>query len=121
VRGDAAGSSEPRATSLRDNRKKYFRPFERRRGDLNVALREGSWKGVWNAERERLELYDLATDPGEHSDRAAAEPERAERLSGVARHWLARCRQQGEAVAPGPAPDLDAEARARLRALGYVE
>ncbi len=120
VRGEAEDGAVPVPTSLRDNRKKHFRPFERARGDLNVALREGAWKGIWNAEREQLELYDLAADPAERHDRAGDEAVRAERLRRVAEGWLARCRSRGRGVAPAPAPSLDAEARARLRALGYV-
>lgn len=118
VRGDGPGTAEPLPASVRENRKKYFRPFARTRGDLNLALREGSWKGIWNTQRGRLELYDLEADPGEKRDRAEDEPERAARLRGAAETWLARCR--ADSVAPAPAPDLDAEARARLQALGYV-
>ena len=43
-------------SAVRVNRKKFFRPFHEARGDLNVAVREGAWKGIWLAERERRTL-----------------------------------------------------------------
>jgi arylsulfatase A-like enzyme len=121
ARGQEVAPDGARATALRDNRKKYFRPFARLRGDLNVVVREGGWKGIWNAERKRLELYDLTSDARERRDVSALQPERAARLQGVAEEWLRHCRQQGARAPAAPGPALDAEGRARLRALGYVE
>jgi hypothetical protein len=106
---------------MRENRKKYFRPFDRVRGDLNVVVREGAWKGIWNAERERLELYDLAADLREERDRSGDDVARATRLRREAEAWLERCRRQGARAPPAPGPAPDAAGRARLRALGYVE
>ncbi|NJD10365.1 MAG: arylsulfatase [Gemmatimonadetes bacterium] len=36
------------------------------------AVREGDWKAIRNARRDTFELYDLASDPGEQQDLAAA-------------------------------------------------
>jgi arylsulfatase A-like enzyme len=45
------------------------------------ALRRGDWKLVYDHATQRTELFDLAADLGESSDRAAAEPERANALA----------------------------------------
>jgi len=111
--------AEARVVSTRWNRKKYYQPLEATRGNLNVAVREGPWKAIWNAASDTVELYDLARDPRERRDRSASEPERAARLGALAREHAAPCL----AARPGPAapPDLDPATRARLRELGYIE
>jgi arylsulfatase A-like enzyme len=53
----------------------------------NVAVREGNWKLLVNADGTGAELYDLAADPNEASDRAAAEPAVARRLTEAALRW----------------------------------
>ena len=50
------------------------------RGGDYAAVREGDWKLQVTATPKRAMLYNLATDPGEKSDLAAAHPERVERL-----------------------------------------
>ena len=107
-----------RIVAERHNQKKFFAPFVSRRGHHNVAVREGSWKAIWNVEPDTLELYDLATDPGEQRDASAAMPERAAAMKRAARDWLASCRVPQTPVPKGP---IEAEDRERLRALGYVD
>jgi arylsulfatase A-like enzyme len=53
---------------------------------LKVGLRHGRFKLIHEQEHARLRLYDLAADPGERHDLAAAEPSRAE----LYRSWLLR-------------------------------
>jgi arylsulfatase A-like enzyme len=57
-----------------------------RGADHVQALRRGSWKllrlGV-QARNPRVELYDLATDPGEAHDLAASRPELVAELTGL--------------------------------------
>jgi arylsulfatase A-like enzyme len=106
--------------SVRINRKKYFRPFRERRGDLNVAVRDGSWKGIWNAGPARLELYDLASDSSERRDVSIEHPERAQAMASEAKRWLAECRARSEKVPPGLAAEMGEAERERLRALGYL-
>jgi arylsulfatase A-like enzyme len=53
----------------------------------NVAVRDGKWKLLVNADGTGAELYDLAADPNEAADRAAAEPAVAERLTDAALRW----------------------------------
>lgn len=71
------------------------------------ALRLGSLKYI---AAPRPELYDLATDPGETRDLAAARPQDAARLAAaLSAH-----------AAPAAAAAADPEVAERLRALGYV-
>ena len=115
-----ADESSMRVTAVRDNRKKYYRPHKENRGDLNVVIRQGGWKGVWNAEIESFELYDLERDPGEIENVSAAEPELVEDMLDFAQSWLAGC----EAVAMESFTEdelrLDEETRQRLETLGYI-
>jgi arylsulfatase A-like enzyme len=53
----------------------------------NCAIRSGNWKALVNADGSALELYDLARDPKERDNRAAAEPKRARELSGRLLDW----------------------------------
>jgi len=61
-------------------------------------------------------LYDLAADPGEAHDLAAARPADAARLAALLDAELARAPWPGPFLRPGA---LDPGARAELRALGY--
>ncbi len=74
------------------------------------SVRAGDWKLV---DAPRPELYDLARDPGESDNRAAASPDEASRLLGI---LDARRRT----AAPDAARSEDPEAAEALRALGYV-
>jgi arylsulfatase A-like enzyme len=47
---------------------------------VRAAVRRGDWKFVDHRGERANELFDLGADPGEHDDRAAAEPERAAAL-----------------------------------------
>jgi arylsulfatase A-like enzyme len=51
------------------------------------AVRAGPWKLIESYEDGRVELYNLAADPGERADLAAKEPERAARLRGELAAW----------------------------------
>jgi arylsulfatase A-like enzyme len=53
----------------------------------NVAVLEGDRKLLVNADGSGAELYDLARDPGETTDRAVDEPELARRLTDAALAW----------------------------------
>jgi arylsulfatase A-like enzyme len=52
-----------------------------------VAVLEGSWKLLVNADGSGAELYDLSADPKETTNVAAEHPERARRLSARALEW----------------------------------
>lgn len=53
----------------------------------NVAILEGDWKLLIDADGRRAELYDLATDPEERFDRSDAQPDLTRRLSAEALQW----------------------------------
>ena len=53
----------------------------------NVAMREGDWKLLLNADGTDLQLYDLKTDPKEATNVAATNPEVAARLKEKALAW----------------------------------
>lgn len=96
--------------------------------DYTLAVRDGNWKLIFvpNPIDQSLmrgrshELYDLAADPAELVDLAAARPEIVERLSGELRRWsrpwIRRAYSQAKDVEIG-----DEETRARLRSLGYLD
>ena len=87
-----------------------------------VAVRRGSWKGIWVIDQEHVvlsgppQLFDLDLDPGELHDLAAALPQRLAELRPFAEPWL----QLGP-VPIGETPHLDEHARDQLRALGYTD
>jgi arylsulfatase A-like enzyme len=58
------------------------------RNRLGSALRDGDWKLIRNDDDGSLELYDLAADPGETRDLAAARPEMARTLNAQLEAWL---------------------------------
>jgi arylsulfatase A-like enzyme len=53
----------------------------------NLAVRDGNWKLLVNAEGGKAELYDLAADPRETNDLAAANPDVTQRLTAMVRKW----------------------------------
>lgn len=53
----------------------------------NLAVREGDWKLLVNADGQGAELYNLANDPTESEDRADAEPALTKRLTDAALNW----------------------------------
>jgi arylsulfatase A-like enzyme len=104
---------------MRINRKKFYRPWKQSRGDVNLVVREGPWKAIWNVEPGTVELYDLSLDPKEARNVAAEHPERAERLRQFAERWYREC--AGRAVAPRPTAGApDQKTVERLRQLGYA-
>ena len=82
----------------------HFPNYTNQGGRPAGAVREGNWKLVEQFEDGSLELYDLATDPGETRNLAAAEPKRVERMLAALRDWRTRV----GARMPTPNPDVDA-------------
>jgi arylsulfatase A-like enzyme len=82
------------------------------------AVRDGSWKLIAAAAGTRAELYDLAADPGERRDLAAAHPDVVARLRAELDRWRSSL--------PAPPPirlytSPDVELTRQLRSLGYVD
>ena len=64
-----------------------FRYPQGRARSPNVAVREGKWKLLVNADGTRTELYDLLADPKENVNRAEQEKQTAARLKAQALEW----------------------------------
>jgi arylsulfatase A-like enzyme len=72
-------------------------------------LRIGKWKFHEYFEDGRLELYDLANDPGERSNIAASHPEKTAELKQMMNKWRA---ELNAPVPTQPNTEYDAEAEA---------
>ncbi len=57
-------------------------------GDYQFGVRDGQWKYILNTSRGREMLFDLARDPDEQRNTAAAEPERCRRLRQRLAAWV---------------------------------
>jgi arylsulfatase A-like enzyme len=91
------------------------------------GVRTNGWRFIFNPEEytpgapggaypiSRVELYDLAEDPGEQRNVAADHPDRVEALRAEILSWKER-----DLRADVASPDIDAETLEELRALGYV-
>jgi arylsulfatase A-like enzyme len=104
---------------MRINETTYFSSWAAARGEVNVMVRQGRWKAIWNEDPGTTELYEIVEDAGEQIDVSGQYPEQARKLAGRARAWLADCR--GSRAKPGEIQDLDLETRERLRSMGYLE
>lgn len=69
------------------NSKSFAYPRAPRDRSPNVAVRDGRWKLLINADGSDAQLYDLTADPKEEKDLAATQPELVRRLSGQALSW----------------------------------
>ena len=73
------------------------------------TVREGPWKYI---AAPRPEMYELRQDPGESTNRAGGDPDRAGRLEAHATRW--------STAEPGSGRTADSAATTRLRSLGYL-
>ena len=104
-------------SSLRMSQAFYFRPDKEERGDVNLAVRDGPWKGIWNDDMNSLELYDLGKDPAEQVDVSQQFADVAKSLSVRAREWLEAC--MANSRPPVALGEIDSETMEQLRSLGY--
>lgn len=88
-----------------------------RRGDWRAAI-DGNWKYLESGKGDRL-LFDLATDPGERSNAAEREPERAARLRSALDGWITSLPEPAQSA--GTPTEVDADTRRALESLGYLE
>lgn len=66
---------------------RYLKPKAENDRSPNVAIREGHWKLLVNADGTRAELYDLDTDAKETTNLAGREPDIVRTLVGQALAW----------------------------------
>jgi arylsulfatase A-like enzyme len=69
------------------NEKSFAYPQDGKHRSPNVAVRDGAWKLLVNADGSGAELFDLATDPHETRNLAADRPDVAGRLRAAALNW----------------------------------
>ena len=121
IRGnEPAAEADFQVISMRINTKKFYRPWKQSRGDINLVVRHGDWKGIWNVEPDTLELYNLATDPGEHTNVSAENEPMALVMKLFAREYYEDCTKHAAPILRREG-ELDEDTRRDLRALGYVD
>ena len=120
LRTESVEDESPRVVSIRINERKRFGPWEQERGDRNIAVRFGKWKGIWSVERKRLLLFDTEADPGETTDLTDSQPERARELTEVAREAWFRLGARSQSEEGEGFDGLDEGALDNLRELGYL-
>lgn len=121
IRGQTTDDIERLAiTGMRINRKKLYKPWKEQRGDENIVIRQGKWKGIWNVEPNSFELYDLTADARELRDLSDEHPDLASTLRDAGRRWREQCGSRAS-TPDAPREEMDEETRARLRELGYVD
>jgi arylsulfatase A-like enzyme len=102
-----------------------------RRAFLNSSSKFGwpdSWEGVRDRELKlvrtrggRVELYNVAEDPGETADLAGAMPDEVERLETLMAEWLASFPDTlGEDALKAPTSEQQEDLKQRLETLGYL-
>jgi arylsulfatase A-like enzyme len=70
----------------------------------NVAIREGKWKLLINADGSKAELYDLSTDPKETTNQSENHSPTAARLRAAALSWRQGLPKWEEGSAPAGGP-----------------
>ena len=87
LKGETPTRTKPLFWEYGRNTTSFAYPMDAKHKSPNVAVREGDWKLLVNADGAGAELYDLAADPKETKDRAADKPDVAKRLTEKALAW----------------------------------
>ncbi|MBL9137991.1 MAG: sulfatase [Verrucomicrobiales bacterium] len=95
---------DPRA--IRSTLYWHFPHYTNQGGRPSGAIRDGRWKYIEFYDTRQVELYDLATDPGEMRDRSSEEPRRVRRYRDALARW--RTDAGAQANRPNAAADLEA-------------
>jgi arylsulfatase A-like enzyme len=120
IRGEGDSGMNMRVVSIRNNMKKYFKPYKEGRGDLNVVVRNGDMKAIFNVEPGTVELYDLKSDPGEAQDLAQVRNEEADEFGRFAARSYAEMLKHSDHAQAGDLNEQSAEVLKALEALGYL-
>lgn len=87
VRGETPKRTRPLFWEYGRNNTSFAYPSDAYHRSPNVAVRDGDWKLLVNADGTGARLFDLAADPKETRDLAASRPEVARRLTDAALAW----------------------------------
>jgi arylsulfatase A-like enzyme len=123
IRGEAARDDGSfYVPSIRYNVMSFYRPWKEQRGDINVVIRRGDRKGIWNVELDTFELYDLHADAHEQNNVALKHPDLAADMREHAAAWYETCAEFGDGTRMvEEAGELDERTLRNLRTLGYVD
>ncbi len=116
-----ASAGAPRVVSMRVRRGTYYAPWYQARGHRNVVIIEGMFKGIWNADHDTFELYDLSADPAEQHDLSERMPERVGRMRSVISDELRACLDRYLPRTDELFQKLDPETRRLLEEAGVLE
>lgn len=93
--------------------------------DPIVAVRKGKWKMILRLTRTHVEMYDLASDPGEKHDLASSKLPEVRRahadLYNAFETWYHYVNRPLATRSGDKTPPLPADLRERLKALGYLQ
>lgn len=120
IHGQESSDPKMRIVSIRNNMKKYFKPYKEGRGDLNVVVRKGYMKAIFNVEPGTVELYDLKNDPKETKDLAQTHASEAEEFAQFAAQGYAEMLQRADQSSTGDLSQQSADVLEGLRDLGYI-
>ena len=121
VRGESEDRGEPLfVPGLRINTTRYYRPWVETRGNVNIVVRQKQWKGIWNADIDTFELYDLSADPFEKYDVHTAHADLVAAMSAHAANWYENCQTRTLETGTVDYSTLDEATLRNLRALGYI-
>jgi arylsulfatase A-like enzyme len=87
LRGQTPRRTKPLVWEYGRNDTAFAYPVKKADRSPNLAVRDGDWKLLINADGTGAELYDLAADPKEAANLASAEPAVARRLTDAVRKW----------------------------------
>ncbi|HTK75633.1 MAG TPA: sulfatase-like hydrolase/transferase [Gemmataceae bacterium] len=87
IKGESPTRSKPLFWEYGRNTTSFAYPQDARHRSPNVAVRDGDWKLLVNADGTGAELYNLAADPRETNDVAARRPNVVKRLTEKALTW----------------------------------
>lgn len=87
LKGETPTRTRPLFWEYGRNDTSFAYPQAARHRSPNVAVRDGDWKLLVNADGTKAELYDLAKDRAEEKNLAAEKPEITKRLTELALKW----------------------------------
>lgn len=87
IRGATPTRTKPLFWEYGRNETSFRYPADRKHRSPNVAVRDGKWKLLVNADGRGTELYDLAADRAEEKNLATEQPDVSKRLSEAAMTW----------------------------------